>query len=83
MTWSYRVVRRVFFEGGQGEEVTYAVHEAYYDDDGNVTSITKNSVAPIYSEAEDDDPDNKWSLKKDFEQQMEAFNHPILNYEDY
>lgn len=80
MSWNYRVVRRVFFEGGNGEEVTFAVHEAYYDDDGKVTSITKNSVAPIYSETIDSDGH---SLRKDFEQQMEALDLPILNYEDF
>lgn len=79
MTWNNRVVRQVFYEGTEDEEVSFSIHEAYYDDDGNVTAITVNPVAPIYYETDD----YIKSLREAFEIQMKAFDLPVLKFEDY
>jgi hypothetical protein len=48
MSWNYRVVHRHLVHPNGGEDV-YAVHEVYYDDDGNPTMVTEN---PVYLAAE-------------------------------
>jgi hypothetical protein len=48
MSWNYRVVRRECATPN-GTETIYAIHEAYYDKDGNVDSITAEPV-PIVAD---------------------------------
>lgn len=46
MSWNYRLIRSTY-----GEEIGYAVHEVYYDEDGQPTSMSQDPV-PLYG----DDP---------------------------
>ena len=43
-TWNYRVVKKLV-----NEETIFGIHEAFYDDDGNLEGITENPVQ-IYAE---------------------------------
>ncbi len=43
--WNHRVVRWVYKDGAEGEEIGYCVHEAFYGLDGDKPSIT---VEPDY-----------------------------------
>jgi len=74
MHWNHRVVKRIWYPGTELEEVTYAIHEAYYDENNNVTSITEN---PVDVRGEDIDG-LKWVLEK----MGKCLEHPIINYED-
>jgi hypothetical protein len=71
--WNERVMRRVDPDG----EVTFAVHEVYYDADGVVNGWTDDACAPLYNESTDDG----WSLRQAFERQMRALDLPVLDYE--
>ena len=70
MTWNYRVVKSVI----NGEE-SYAIHEAYYNEDGEPKSITVDSIAAYGDSAEE--------LKLDLERMLEALSKPILNEIDF
>ncbi len=48
MTWNYRIVRRFYHEF-----LGYGLHEVYYDNDGNPSSMT---VDPIISVDEEEGP---------------------------
>ena len=63
-TWNYRVVEN---------EGSFAIHEAYYDDAGNVTNITVEAVAPLGDSLEE--------LRADLEKFCQALAAPVLPYE--
>ena len=63
--WNYRVVER---------DDTFAIHEAYYDDAGNVTHITAEPVAPM--------GESLAELRADMEHYRRALDEPVLRYED-
>ena len=62
--WNYRVVRRA------GE---VAIYEAYYDDDGNVRSLTLDPVSPS-----SEDPA---TLKERLELMLEAFDKSVVEFD--
>ena len=66
--WNYRIVRSVF-----GEEETFAIHEAYYDDKGRVWAISKE---PDGVQAETYD-----ALGKVLLLMQGAFVQPVLDYD--
>ena len=53
--WNYRVVRKVLKSPIKSipDEVRYAIHEAYYDDNKKVWAISKDPV-PAYGESPED-----------------------------
>lgn len=66
-TWSYRVMRT-----DTHGEITYGIHEVYYDDAGNVQFWSSNQVAPSGETLEE--------LRTDLLRQIgDAFNHSVLN----
>ncbi len=69
MSWNYRVVKRTY-----KEEVTYSIHEAYYNYTGNVDMISENPIAPIGETIEE--------LEEDMKHYRAAMNKPVINYED-
>ena len=73
MSWNYRVVKRL--EQDPSCPYTYSIHEAHYDDDGQVIGITEGSIEP--------NGETSKELKKDLETMLIAFDKPILNYEDF
>ncbi len=64
-TWNYRVINR---------DDTFAIYEAYYDDAGNVISITAEPVAPL--------GESLAELRADLEHYRKALDEPVLRYED-
>jgi hypothetical protein len=72
MSWNHRVVKRTFNEGGYTED-RYAIHEAYYDENGKVWGITEEPVEP-HGETMDE-------LKKDIDWMTQCLEHPILDYD--
>ena len=67
MTWDYRVIKHID-EG----EVSYQIHEVYYDEDQVIKSWTENSIKP-YGETPEE-------LKEDILMQTQAFQKPILEF---
>jgi hypothetical protein len=72
--WNYRVLRRVYGEGKDAEE-SFGIHEVYYDKDGSAEMC---SVDPI--DAHGSTPEE---LKADLENQLKAFNQPVLEWNDF
>jgi hypothetical protein len=56
MTWSYRIVKR---RGQEGPEA-YAVYEVYYNDQGDITSMTTAPTFPA-GETPDELRRHKWA----------------------
>ena len=75
-TWNYRVVKQPLDipDEFQLKEFDYAIHEAYYDENNNITSITENPVFPSGTTWEE--------LQQDCEAYMQALTLPTLNYDD-
>ena len=71
MTWNYRIVKTYHKES---KEYIYAIHEAYYDEQGNVNGITQNPIR-IMCESTDG---IKWTL----ERISEALTKPVLEDKD-
>jgi hypothetical protein len=61
--FDYRVVRR-------GRE--FAIHEVFYDRNGNPTSCTEDALSPATLSVED--------LKHELEKMLEATERPSLDY---
>ena len=77
MTWNYRLVKRPVGTPtslGGGQHYIYGIHEAYYNEDGEVWGITQT---PIELSAEHIN-----ELKMDWLRLMEAFTAPVLDYDE-
>ena len=70
MSWNYRLVKRT-----HNDEVSYGIHEVYYDDQGNPESITKNPVAVA--------EESKGDIMTTLRHMERALTMPTLNYEDF
>ena len=68
MSWDYRVFKKKI-----GNDFVYEVHEVYYNLDGTIRSWTENPINPTGGTSEE--------LKKDFYRQLDAFDKPILDYD--
>lgn len=68
--WNYRVVKRDF-----DDEMTYAIHEVYYDDAGGISAWSANAIAPQGSDFLSD-------LAVDLDLMREALNKPVLDHAD-
>lgn len=77
MGWNYRVLRRKLKPESAvlGQPVYgYAIHEVYYDADGNPTSCTETGCAP-FGESEKE-------LREDLiMMRFDACSRPVLDYE--
>lgn len=71
MTWNCRVMVRTDKQTG---EKIYAIHEVYYDQDGNPESCTENPVSPMGETVDE--------LRGDLSHYQEALAKPVLRYED-
>lgn len=77
MTWNYRLVKRHTKNPqnlGGNEYVTYAIHEAFYDEDGKVWSITENPT--------DLSAEHLNELMISWDMMTEAFSQPILDWDE-
>lgn len=70
MSWNYRVVKKT-----QNGETTYGIHECYYDENGNPSSITVEPMDPHGESIEE--------LRDDLELMSLALTRPVLNFDDY
>lgn len=69
MTWNYRVMRREVAP----EEFEYGIYEVYYDDQGNVSGYSMNSMTPMVDSVE--------GLKYELEiRMMKAFDLETMDY---
>ena len=68
MAWDYRVIKHID-EG----EVSYQIHEVYYDEDQVIKSWTENSIKPYGETLEE--------LKKDILMQLQGLDKPILDFD--
>ena len=76
--WNYRIVRKkyVYTDPESKKErvdYTYAIHEAFYDNNGNVGAITQDHVAPFGDNIED--------MRHSWVMMTEAFGQPFLDYD--
>jgi hypothetical protein len=72
--WNYRVVRKRYV-AHETERVSYtfAIHEAYYDNNGHVGAVTRDPVEPFGENIEE--------LRRSWVMMAEAFGLPILDFE--
>ena len=68
MHWNYRLMRRE-----HSGETTVAIHEVFYDDNGDVDGWTEGPCQPMGAS-----PDG---LLDDLKTMLEAFDQPVLDYE--
>jgi hypothetical protein len=69
-TWNYRVVRTNTISG----RIYYAVHEVYYDANGNPDSLTIDPVAPYAEDRE--------QMERLWIDYQKAFEKPVLVVDD-
>ncbi len=77
MTWNYRLVKKHTKNPeklGGNEYFTYAIHEAFYDEDGKVWGITENSINLSAEHLNE--------LMISWDMMIEAFGQPVLNYDE-
>ncbi len=72
MSWSYRVVKTVTKIPLGDIDISYGIHEVYYDENGDIVNISESLAHPL----SDDLEGLKWSL----ERMMEACNKPVIGY---
>ena len=70
MSWNYRVIRHV-----HEDEEYYAIHEVYYDDDGNPRMCSVEGVPPGGSDIDE--------LCSDIYMMIEALERDTLDYTDF
>ena len=63
-SWNYRVVKKNGYLG---------IHEAYYDDSGNVNMLSSEPVSPVYEDLD--------LLKTNLQLMAEALGKSIIDYE--
>lgn len=66
MTWNYRVIKSTDEHG----ETLLQIHEAFYNDSGELSLITENPVTPAGETLDE--------LKADLEHMLEDLMHPVL-----
>ena len=72
MSWNYRIIKTITNGVFGTEHISYAIHEVYYDKDGNPNACSQNAIAPYGEDSVD-------SLKADFELMKKAFEKPVLD----
>jgi hypothetical protein len=72
MSWNYRVIHRIYEDF---DEESYAIHEVFYNDDGEPHLVSEDAVAPQSETLGWLD----WVLKF----MIKALSKPILEYADF
>jgi len=72
MSWSYRVVKTVTKIPLGDIDISYGIHEVYYDENGDIVNISENLAHPI----SDDLEGLQWNL----ERMIEACKKPVIDY---
>ncbi|MBI5583099.1 MAG: hypothetical protein HY892_04690 [Deltaproteobacteria bacterium] len=72
--WNFRVVRKRYVDPDtERVSYTYAIHEAYYDNNGHVGAVTQDSIAPF--------GENMEELRHSWVMMAAAFGLPIVDFE--
>lgn len=74
MTWNHRVIRYETRNLFGDPDVGYAIHEVFYDNDGNVRGMTSDPVKPW--------GDTKDELRLELMRMLEALNKPDLDLDE-
>ena len=74
MTWNHRVVKYETRNLFGDPDVGYAIHEVFYDNNGNVQGMTSNPVKPC--------GDTKDELRLELMRMLDALTKPDLDYDD-
>jgi hypothetical protein len=72
--WNYRVIHRKVSAVNGYDEDTYSIHEVYYNDNGDIYAFSQEPVQAW--------SDTVVGLKWVLEKFQEAYNKPVLNYEN-
>jgi hypothetical protein len=72
MSWSYRVVKQVTKIPLGDTDISYAIHEAYTDENGDIVNISEK---PSYVIGDDTE-----SLKWQLERMTLACKKPVIDY---
>jgi hypothetical protein len=72
MSWSYRVIKQVTKIPLGDMDISYGIHEAYTDENGDIVNISEK---PSYAIGDDTE-----SLKWQLERMMEACKKPVIDY---
>lgn len=71
MVWNHRVIAtRKEPYGERSNEYQYAIHEVFYDNEGNITSWTEDAVGVV--------GDDMLEVKHSLNWMLEALNMPII-----
>jgi len=71
MPWNHRVIRHQTRNLFGDPDVGFAIHEVYYDNDGNIKSMTSDSVKPW--------GDTKDELRLELLRMLDALNKPDID----
>jgi len=74
MTWNYRVLAREY-KGFNENDVTFSIHEVYYNDDGVPEMCTEDAVSVV--------GDNLAEISNTLLWMKKALKKPILSYSDF
>ena len=76
MTWNYRVIKRYSdVRFGQGtRDWYYGIYEVYYNENGDITAISEEPIAPVGNDFED--------LRGEVGKMFSAFGRPVLDYDE-
>jgi hypothetical protein len=72
MSWSYRVIKRVTKIPLGDIDISYGIHEVYYDSNGDIVNISEKPSYVI----SDDTEGLKWQL----ERMILACKKPVIDY---
>jgi hypothetical protein len=72
MGWSYRVVKQVTKIPLGDTDISYGIHEVYYDANGDIVNISESLANPI----SDDLEGLRWNL----ERMIEACKKSVIDY---
>ena len=72
MSWNYRVVKTVTKIPLGDMDISYGIHEVYYDSNGTIINISESLAHPISDDLE--------GLKRNLKEMMEACNKPVIDY---
>jgi len=73
MSWNYRIIRHP--DASEVHGCCYAIHEVFYDDKDNPTSMTENPVGVVSSTV--------YGLSEVLDMMRKASTLPVLNVEDF
>lgn len=81
MSWNYRICKKTL-EGNNHVAVVYGIHEAYYNDNGEIWGVTENPImvlTDIVLDLDEKEEDAVKDLKETMRYITKALEEPILD----